>query len=110
MAKRKEWFDVPRIVMAVADVDAFLVFHDAILAGKVTVRWVIFEPFGERLGQFAGRVDVAEEDAGNRGAPFLTGLVRLDDGGNLIKPRHRDGCAADDDDDGFRIGCGNGPN
>ena len=71
--------DGPRVVVAVADVDALAVPDVAVLAGEVEKRRGIGEPDGNRLRKLAGRVDLTEQDISDGVSVRLTGQPKLDD-------------------------------
>ena len=57
----------------------------------------------EGLGEPARRVDKTEQDVCDRAAACLAAEPCLDDRRDSIGPRHRDRCAARDDDDNARL-------
>ena len=60
------------------------------------------------MGSFAGRVDVAEENGGQRVAAFLARQAAHENGLDLAGPRHQDLGGRIGDDDGARVDGGHG--
>ena len=52
----------------------------------VCARWIVFPATLERCRQMARRIHIAEEDLGQRGSSFLTGIPRFNDSRNAIDP------------------------
>ena len=109
VAEGEQRLEVVLVEMAVADVDAFGVIHDVIRAGKISEVRIIRAARGERVGQFAGGIHVAEKDVGDGVAAALAGEPGFDDAGNGFEPvGHGDGCAVVQHDNGVAIGGGDG--
>ena len=62
---------VQRIETPVPDENAFSVTHMAGLTREIQVRGTVLQAKRQRLGQFAGGVDPAQQQIGGRPAPRL---------------------------------------
>ncbi len=63
---------------------------------------------GEGDGELGGGVGGAEEEIGDGLPAADAGVPGFEDAGDLIDPGHGDGVAGDEDDDGARVGLGDG--
>ncbi|GJC96754.1 hypothetical protein ColKHC_05580 [Colletotrichum higginsianum] len=73
------------------------------LAGEVPVRRRVLDARREADGQLSLRAHGAREHVGDGVAALLAGEPRLREGGDVAKPRHRDGDARRVDDDGVPV-------
>ena len=91
-----------RIIVAVADVEAFAVLDARRLAGEAGRGGAVFVLFGIALCEFAGGVDFAGEHAEDGARARLTAQVRVYDGGGAVRALQFDrAAAAQHHDDGL---------
>ncbi len=93
------------VVVAIADVDAFVVGDLEVFAGIVAVGGVVLVALGERDRQLARGVGVAEEDRGECMAALLAAVPHVDESRSFVEPGgHGDRIACVEHDDGTGIG------
>ena len=82
MAEREERVFLGSIVMPIADENTLGIVRDFIHAGILLgfACGKVFGASGEGNRQFAGGIDFAKQDCGNRIAVLFAGIPRFDDG------------------------------
>src|SRR5579859_540846 len=102
MPERKQWLLVIRCEESVPDQDVFGVSGDAVdsrvLLGGLD--WSLVGAGGERDGQPATRVFIAEQHARERGAELLARVPDLQNRRDFIQPWHQDRTRRIEHDDG----------
>nr|GEU28380.1 hypothetical protein [Tanacetum cinerariifolium] len=111
VAEREQWLEALAVEPLVADGRALVVIDGK---AHLLVFRIAIEPGTGQLafrgregrGQVAGRIDFAEQHAGNRLAAARTGIPRLQHGRAAVHPRHQHGARRLEHHHGFRIGGG----